>query len=92
MFVAFVIRLVGYALLLGVASRAMDALWSSEGLDGVRRLQHFHDVTLTALLVAPVVLALIGFGRLHAVAIFCACSLAGAAVTAPFVCARVAGV
>jgi hypothetical protein len=91
MFVAFVIRLVGYALLLGVASRVMDTLWSSEGLDGVRRLQHFHDVALTALLVAPVVLAVIGFGRLRGIALFCGFYLAGAAVTAPFVCARVAG-
>jgi hypothetical protein len=91
MFVAFVIRLVGYALLLGIASRVMATLWSDYGLDGVRRLQHFHDLALTALLLAPVVLALIGFGRLQALALFAGCWLAGAAITAPFVCARVAG-
>ncbi|HEY0614224.1 MAG TPA: hypothetical protein VGC96_06270 [Candidatus Elarobacter sp.] len=91
MLVAFVVRLVAFALLLGVASRVMETLWSNLGLDGVRRLQHFHDLSLTALLVAPVVLALLGAGRLRAVAVFAGCYLAGAAVTAPFVCARVAG-
>ena len=91
MFVAFVIRLVGYALLLGVTSRVMQTLWTGYGLDTVRRLQHFHDLTITGLLVAPVVLALIGFGRLQAIAVFCGFFLAGAALTAPFVCARVAG-
>ena len=92
MFVAFVIRLVGYALLLGATSRVMQAMWTANGLDEVRRLQHFHDLTVTGLLVAPVVLAIAGFGRLHAVAIFAGFFLAGAALTAPFVCARVAGV
>ncbi|HEX3464073.1 MAG TPA: hypothetical protein VHS78_08505 [Candidatus Elarobacter sp.] len=92
MFVAFVLRLVGYALLLGVTSRVMQSLWTGYGLDGVRRLQHFHDVTIAALLIAPVVLALLGFGRLQAVAVFCGFFLTGAALTAPFVCVRVAGV
>lgn len=92
MFVAFVIRLVGYALLLGVTSQVMQALWTGYGLDAIGRLQHFHDLALTGLLVAPVVLALLGFGRLQAIAVFCGCFLAGAALTAPFVCARVAGV
>jgi hypothetical protein len=92
MFVAFVIRLIGYALLLGVTSRVMQALWTGYGLDAVGRLQHFHDLTITGLLIAPVVLAVVGFGRLHAIAVFCGFFLAGAALTAPFVCARVAGV
>jgi hypothetical protein len=92
MFVAFVIRLVAYALLLGVASRVMQSLWTSYGLDGVLALDRFHETAVTVLLIAPVVLALLGAGRLRAVAVFCAFYLAGAAVTAPFVCARVAGV
>ncbi|HZW54118.1 MAG TPA: hypothetical protein VFF00_08785 [Candidatus Elarobacter sp.] len=89
--VGFVIRLVGYALLLGVTSRVMQTLWSNYGLDDVRRLQHFHDWALIGLLCAPVFLALIGFGRLRAVAVFAGFYLAGAALTAPFVCARMAG-
>lgn len=91
MLVGFVIRLIGYAVLLGVTSRVAEALWLRDGLDGVRRLQHFHDLGLTGLLIAPVVLALFGFGRLRDVAVFCGFFLAGAALTAPFVCARVAG-
>ena len=87
----FVIRLVGFALLLGVASRIAQTLWSNYGLDDVAALQPFHDAALTALLIAPVVLALIGIGRLRSLAVFVGCYLAGAALTAPLVCARVAG-
>ena len=38
-----------------------------------------------------VVLALIGVGPLRSLAVFAGCFLAGAALTAPWVCARVAG-
>jgi hypothetical protein len=44
-----------------------------------------------AMLIAPLVLALLGVGRLRPVAIFIAFFLAGAALTAPAVCARAAG-
>ncbi len=89
--VGFVVRVVCYALLLGVSSRVYQTLWVNYGLEDVRRLQHFHDVGVTGLLVAPVVLALLGVGRLRALVVFAAFFLAGAAVTAPYVCARVAG-
>ncbi len=91
MFVAFVIRLVLYALLLGITSRLAQALWSNHGLDGVVELQSFHDGGLTALLVAPIVLALIGFGRLGWVALFLAFCLVGAALTAPFAFSHLVG-
>jgi hypothetical protein len=42
--------------------------------------------------VAPPALAIIGFGALRRVAIFVAAFLIGAALTAPFACARFAGV
>jgi hypothetical protein len=87
----FIIRLVGYALLLGVSSRVAQTLWTSYGLDGNAVLQPFHDTGVTLLLVAPVVLALLGVGILRAVCLFVGCGLAGAAVTAPFVIARVTG-
>jgi hypothetical protein len=90
--IAFVMRLVGYALLLGVTSRVAQTLWSNAGLDEIAGLQPFHDAGVTALLVAPLVLALLGIGPLRSFALFVACFLAGAALTAPFVCARVAGV
>ncbi|MDB5043761.1 MAG: hypothetical protein JWN27_4487 [Candidatus Eremiobacteraeota bacterium] len=87
----FIIRLVGYALLLGVASRIAQTLWSNEGLDGNAILQPFHDEGITVLLLAPVVLALLGVGILRGVCLFLGCALAGAAITAPFVIARVTG-
>jgi hypothetical protein len=91
--VGFIVRLIGYALLLGVASRVAQTLWSNDGLDAVGALESFHDKAVTALLIAPLVLALIGaVPALRALAVFLAFFLAGAALTAPFVCARLAGV
>jgi len=91
MIVRFFLRLVGYALLLGLSAYAFQTLWTNDGLDAVGRLHSFHDKTILALRVAPLVLALLG-GPLRALAIFAGFFLAGAALTAPFVAARVAGV
>ena len=88
----FIVRLVGYAVLLGVSSRVAQTLWDDNGLNEVAMLQPFHHDGIVVLVVAPVVLALIGIGRLRALAVFVAFCLAGAAVTAPFVCARAVGV
>jgi hypothetical protein len=90
--VNFIIRLVGYGLLLGVSSRIGQTLWTNYGLDGNAALHAFHDSGVTLLLVAPVVLALLGIGILRAVCVFVGCGLAGAAITAPFVIARITGV
>ena len=87
----FFIRLVGYAFLLGLATWFSETLWSDYGLDGIAALQPFHDAGILTLRVAPLVLALAGIGRLRDVAVFAGFFLAGAALTAPFVCARVAG-
>ena len=89
---AFVFRLVGYALLLGVASRFAQLQWTAAGLDNVAALQPAHDASITLLLFAPLALALVGFGKLRDVCVFVACFLAGAAVTAPFVLARLVGI
>ena len=91
MFVAFVIRLVLYALLLGVTSRLAQALWSNHGLDNVVELQPLHDAGVTALMFAPIVLALIGAGRLGWLALFLAFCLAGAALSAPFAFSHLVG-
>ena len=91
MIVRFFLRLVGYAPLLGLSAYAFQTLWTNDGLDAVGRLHSFHDKTILALRVAPLVLALLG-GPLRALAIFAGFFLAGAALTAPFVAARVAGV
>jgi hypothetical protein len=88
----FVVRLLGYTLLLQVASRAAQSMWLQDGLESVRRLQHFHDLGTTGLLFAPLVLAVVGsIAPLRSLAVFAAFFLAAAALTAPFVCARVAG-
>lgn len=86
----FVIRLIGYALLLGFAARLADELWGRDGLDRIGALQSFHDHGMLLLYVAAVVLALVGFGRWRTLAIFAGFFLAGAALTAPFAIARVA--
>ena len=88
----FLIRLVGYALVLGIVARVAEHLWIGRGLDGSLALQPFHDAGITTLVIAPVILAAIGFGPLRGAAIFLAAFLVGAALTAPFACARFAGV
>jgi hypothetical protein len=87
----FILRLVGYALVLGITAWAFQTLWSGSGLDGVAALRSFHDKAVLALRVAPLVLALGGVGLLRQVAVFAAFYLVGAAWTAPLVCARIAG-
>ena len=89
--IAFLIRLVGYGLVLGVASRIAQSVWLQDGLDAVGALQNFHDRGVTLLLIAPIVLALLGVGPLRRAAIFVAFALAAAALTAPFALARVVG-
>jgi hypothetical protein len=89
--VAFIIRLVGYAALLGAVARIAATLWSHYGLDNVATLQPLHDDGITVLVLAPIALALIGIGPLRGLAVFAGFFLAGAALTAPFVCARIAG-
>jgi hypothetical protein len=88
----FIIRLVGYAVLFGVTAYLFQMWWSGDGLDAVGALRSFHDKTILGLRVAPLAFALLGIGRLRSVAVFIAFVLAGAALTAPFVCARVSGV
>jgi hypothetical protein len=88
----FLVRLVAYALTLGIAARIASALWVQQGLDDVSELQPFHDLGFEVLVIAPLVLALFGFGPLRRLAIFIAALLIGAALTAPFAAARFAGV
>jgi hypothetical protein len=87
----FILRLVGFALVLGLTAWGFQTLWSGSGLDGVAALHSFHDKAVLALRVAPLVLALGGVGSLRQVAVFAAFYLVGAALTAPLVCARIAG-
>jgi len=88
----FIVRLVGYALALGIVARIAAALWVQYGLDGSIELQPFHDYGVEALIIAPLPLALFGFGRFGRAAFFIAAFLAGVALTAPFVTARFTGI
>ena len=88
----FILRLVGYALLFGVTAYLFQTWWSGAGLDAVGALRSFHDKTVLGLRIAPLVLALVGVGRVRSFAVFVGFFLAAAALTAPYVCARMAGV
>ena len=90
--IAFIIRLVGYGLLVGVPYRIAEYFWLREGLDQVDVLRAPHDQAALVMFVAPVLLALFGFGTLRQLAMFVALFLAGAALTAPFAFARLAPV
>ncbi len=87
---AFLMRLIVYAIVLGIVSRSAEYLWVQHGLDGSIALQPLHDAGVTTLVIAPVVLALPGFAPLRTAAIFIAAFLVGAALTAPFAFARFA--
>jgi hypothetical protein len=87
----FVIRLVAYALVLGVSARIAQSLWINDNLDTVNDLQAFHDIGISVMVIAPLVCALLGVGVLRRVMIFVAAFLVGVALTAPFACARFAG-
>lgn len=89
--IGFLIRLVGYALLLQGTARTAQNIWSVHGLDVYPALQSLHDGGWQVLTVAPFVLALIGIGALRGIAVFVAFALAGAALTAPFALARLVG-
>ncbi len=88
----FVIRLVGYALAFGLVSRIASVFWEQYGLDGSIDLQPFHDLGVEVLLIAPLPLALFGFGSLRQATFFIAAILIGAALTAPFAVARFSGI
>jgi hypothetical protein len=86
--IAYVVRLVGYALLIGIPVRIAEYFWLRAGLDQVDALHSPHDIAGATATIAPFVLAVFGFGALRNVAVFIAMSLAGAALTAPFAFAR----
>jgi hypothetical protein len=88
---AFVLRLIGYGVVFGLTARVSQMLWTQQGLDGIGRLTHFHNLEMTTLIVAPIVLALVGFGALRSACVFIAFFLVAAALTAPFTIARVIG-
>jgi hypothetical protein len=87
----FIIRLIGYALVLGAVDRIADALWIQYGLDGSIALQPFHDLGVEVIYIAPLPLALIGFGALRQAALFIAAFLVGVALTAPWATAHFSG-
>jgi hypothetical protein len=87
----FIVRIFCYAVLFGIASRLGQFEWTANGLDTYAQLSPLHDLGVTTLAIAPLVLALVGFGRLRGICVFAGCFIAGAAITAPLAIARVAG-
>jgi hypothetical protein len=88
--IAFVVRLVGYALLIGIPVRIAEYFWERAALDQVDVLRPLHDAGALTVTIVPFVLALFGFGALRNAAIFVAMYIAAAALTAPFALARLA--
>lgn len=88
--IAFVVRLVGYALLIGIPVRLAEYFWVRAALDQVESLRPSHDIATATATIAPFVLAVFGYGALRNVAVFLALYIAGAALTAPFAFARLA--
>jgi hypothetical protein len=91
-FAGFIVRLVGYALVFGITARVAEAMWVQQGLDNAIDLQGLHDLGIRALIIAPFVSALLGVRRYRPVIVFLAAFLVGAALTAPFACARFSGI
>jgi hypothetical protein len=90
--IAYVVRLVGYALLIGIPVRIAEWLWVRASLDVVDVLQGPHVAATATATIAPFVLAIFGFGALRNTAVFVAMFIAGAALTAPFALARLAAI
>jgi hypothetical protein len=90
--IAFIIRIVGYGLLVGAPARIAQYFWERKGLDHVDVLRAPHDQAVIALFAVTILISLFGYGRLRQPAIFIAFYLAGAALTAPFAFARLAPV
>jgi hypothetical protein len=89
-FAAYVIRLVAYAFVLGVADRIAEHFWVDRGLDAVLFLAPAHAIAGTILMLAPIGLALAGGARLTPWAVGLAGYLVGAALTAPIILALLA--
>ena len=88
--IAFIVRLVGYGLVIGIPARIAEYAWERLGLDRVAMLQAPHDQAILIASIATVGVSLVGFGPLRRIAIFIAFYIAGALLTAPFAFARLA--
>lgn len=88
----FLVRLVRYAVVLLAVLWIAEQQWERLGLWSYPTLQPFHDAGVFVLVVAPIVLAIVGFGALRVPALFVAAFLIGAALTAPFAVAHFSGI
>jgi len=86
--IGYIMRLVGYALVVGIPARIAEWLWEQKHVDAVDQLQGPHSTATLVLEIAPFLLALFGFGRLRNLAVFIALVIDGALITAPFAFAR----
>ena len=86
-FASYLLRLVGYAIILGIATRIADAMWVQDGLDSFGQLQTWHGEGLTAMTWAPIVIAFISLAAPR-IALFLAFLAIGAVLSEPYAFAR----
>jgi len=89
-FASFIVRFLGYSLVLWAAYAIAQSLWTHAGLDLNEGFDGLHSQGITILTVAPLVLAIIAIIA-RPVAIFVLFYLVGAVLTAPFALARFGG-
>jgi hypothetical protein len=89
-FATFVLRFLSYAIVLGIAYGVAQNFWVQRGLDLNENLAGYHTVAITALTLAPLVLAVVAIVA-RRLAVFVLFYLVGAVLTAPFALSHVAG-
>ena len=87
-FASYLIRLVGYAIIFGIATRIADFLWVQDGLEALDQLQGWHDEGVSVMTWAPIVVAFISL-LAPRIALFLAFLAIGAALSAPYAFARI---
>ncbi len=89
-FATFILRFLVYAIVLGVAYGVAQSFWVRQGLDLDVSLSGYHSIAITALTLAPLVLAIVAIVA-RPLAVFVLFYLVGAMLTAPFALAHVVG-
>jgi hypothetical protein len=86
-FATFLLRFIGYAIVMAIAYGIANFFWAQNGLDFVDTVQGLHSLAVVVVGVAPLILALVAIVA-RPVAVFLLFYIAGAIVTAPFALAR----
>ncbi|MBV8152306.1 MAG: hypothetical protein JOY59_12175 [Candidatus Eremiobacteraeota bacterium] len=87
---SFLLRFVGYAMVLAIAYALGSYFWYRNGLDGVDALADVRALGFAIFVFAPFLLALVG-AVARSFSVFVLFFLVGAMLTAPFALARLTG-